>query len=90
MREIAHEIAHEIARGRNRTGAGRAAMSEAFILASMIATGVPIVVSILGSAPIGVWLLNGSLGFLNAALSLYDGATSFPLIAIPLFALAAR
>nr|WP_298434896.1 TRAP transporter large permease [uncultured Jannaschia sp.] len=54
----------------------------------LIAMGLPIAVSILASALVGVWLLNGSLGFLNAALSLFDGATSFPLIAIPLFILA--
>ena len=66
-------------------------MTEALILLSMflmIAVGLPIAFAILGSALIGVWLLNGHLGFLNAALSLYDGATSFPLIAIPLFILA--
>ncbi|TYB89484.1 TRAP transporter large permease [Oceaniovalibus sp. ACAM 378] len=66
-------------------------MTEAMIIFSMflmIAIGVPIAVAILGSALLGVWLLHGSLGFLNGALSLYDGATSFPLIAIPLFVLA--
>ncbi|MGB3554834.1 MAG: TRAP transporter large permease [Jannaschia sp.] len=66
-------------------------MTEALVLLSMfllIAIGLPIAVAILASALIGVWLLNGSLGFLNAALSLFDGATSFPLIAIPLFILA--
>jgi tripartite ATP-independent transporter DctM subunit len=66
-------------------------MSEALVLLSMfamIAIGLPIAVSILVAALAGVWLLNGHLGFLNAALSLYDGATSFPLIAIPLFILA--
>ncbi|TMV09941.1 TRAP transporter large permease [Ruegeria sediminis] len=66
-------------------------MTEAMILLSMflmIAIGLPIALSILASALIGVWLLNGHLGFLNAALSIYDGATSFPLIAIPLFILA--
>ncbi|WP_099828152.1 TRAP transporter large permease [Oceaniglobus indicus] len=66
-------------------------MTEGLIILSMflmIAIGVPIAVSILGAALIGMYLLNGSLGFLNAALSLYDGATSFPLIAIPLFVLA--
>lgn len=66
-------------------------MTEAAILFSMfamIAIGVPIAVAILTSALAGVFLLNGSLGFLNAALSVYDGATSFPLIAIPLFILA--
>lgn len=66
-------------------------MTEALILLSMflmIAIGVPIAVAILGSALIGVFILNGHLGFLNAVLSLYDGATKFPLIAIPLFILA--
>ncbi|WP_417480651.1 TRAP transporter large permease [Maricaulis maris] len=66
-------------------------MTEALILLSMflmIGIGVPIAVAILGSALMGVFILNGHLGFLNAALSLYDGATSFPLIAIPLFILA--
>ena len=66
-------------------------MIEALILLSMflmIAIGLPIAVAILASALTGMWLLNGHLGFLNAALSIYDGATSFPLIAIPLFILA--
>ena len=56
-------------------------MIEAAILASMflmIAIGVPIAVAILASALIGVFVLNGTLGFLNAMLSLYNGATSFP------------
>ncbi|WP_353474090.1 TRAP transporter large permease [Salipiger sp. H15] len=66
-------------------------MTEAGILIFMfvlIAVGMPIAFSILGAALLGVFMLNGELGFLNAALSLYDGATSFPLIAIPLFILA--
>ncbi len=66
-------------------------MSEALVLLGMfalIAIGQPIAVSILGAGLVGVWLNNGHLGFLNAALSVYDGATSFPLIAIPLFILA--
>ncbi|TNF19018.1 MAG: TRAP transporter large permease [Rhodobacteraceae bacterium] len=66
-------------------------MIEAFVLLGMfvlIATGLPIAVAILSAALVGVWLNNGHLGFLNAALSIYDGATSFPLIAIPLFILA--
>ena len=66
-------------------------MTEAMVLGGMfalIATGVPIAVALLASALVGVWLLHGHLGFLNAALSIFDGATSFPLIAIPLFILA--
>lgn len=66
-------------------------MTETLILLGMfgmIAIGLPIAVAILAVALVGVWLQHGELGFLNAALSLYDGATSFPLIAIPLFVLA--
>jgi len=66
-------------------------MTEALILLSlfvMIAIGLPIAVAILASALVGVYILNGHLGFLNAALSVFDGATSFRLIAIPLFILA--
>lgn len=66
-------------------------MTEAMILAGMfglIAIGLPIAVAILSVALVGVWIMHGDLGFLNAALSFYDGATSFPLIAIPLFVLA--
>jgi tripartite ATP-independent transporter DctM subunit len=66
-------------------------MTEALILLSlfvMIAIGLPIAVAILASALVGVYILNGHLGFLNAALSVFDGAMSFPLIAIPLFILA--
>ena len=66
-------------------------MTEAAILASMfvmIAIGVPIAVAILASALLGAFVVNDSLAFLNAMLSLFNGATSFPLIAIPLFVLA--
>ncbi len=66
-------------------------MTATLILLSMfvmIAIGLPIAVAILACALVGVWIHNGHLGFLNAALSIYDGATSFPLIAIPLFILA--
>lgn len=66
-------------------------MSEVLVLFGMfglIAMGLPIAVSILAAGLVGVYLNNGHLGFLNAALSIYDGATSFPLIAIPLFILA--
>ena len=66
-------------------------MVEASVILSLfvlIAIGVPIAVAILASALAGVWMLRGDLGLLNAALAFYDGATSFPLIAIPLFILA--
>ncbi|MGB7182755.1 MAG: TRAP transporter large permease subunit, partial [Burkholderiaceae bacterium] len=54
----------------------------------LIAIGVPIAVAILAAALVGVWMLRGDLGLLNAALAYFDSATSFPLIAIPLFVLA--
>ncbi|MEZ5650014.1 MAG: TRAP transporter large permease [Burkholderiaceae bacterium] len=58
------------------------------LMFALIALGVPIAVGILASALTGLWLLRGDLGFMNAVLALFDGATSFPLIAIPLFILA--
>ena len=58
------------------------------LLFALIAIGVPIAVAILGAAFVGVWALRGELGVLNAALAFFEGATSFPLIAIPLFILA--
>ncbi len=66
-------------------------MTEALVLALMfvlIAIGLPIAVAILAAALVGVFVLRGELGFMNAALALFDSATSFPLIAIPLFILA--
>lgn len=58
------------------------------LMFALIAIGLPIAVAILAAALVGVWILRGHLGLYNAALSIYDGATSFPLIAIPLFILA--
>lgn len=66
-------------------------MIEAFIILGLfifIFLGVPISFAILSVSLVGVFLLNGYLGFYNAALSFFSGATSFPLIAIPLFVLA--
>ncbi|HBN49404.1 MAG: TRAP transporter large permease [Rhodospirillales bacterium] len=54
----------------------------------LVFMGVPIAVSIGAAALVGVYSLHGVPGFYNAALALFDGATSFPLIAIPLFILA--
>ncbi|KZB67215.1 C4-dicarboxylate ABC transporter permease [Thalassospira sp. MCCC 1A02491] len=54
----------------------------------LVFMGVPIAVSIGAAALVGVYSLHGIPGFYNAALALFDGATSFPLIAIPLFILA--
>ena len=54
----------------------------------LIFLGVPIAIAICAIALTGMVLSNGVLGLYNAALSMFDGATSFPLIAIPLFILA--
>ncbi len=54
----------------------------------LVVIGVPIGIAILASALAGLFAHNGMLGLYNAALSLYDGASGFPLIAIPLFVLA--
>jgi tripartite ATP-independent transporter DctM subunit len=58
------------------------------LLFGLIAIGLPIAVAILAAALVGVFALRGTFGFYNAALAIFDGAQSFPLIAIPLFILA--
>jgi len=58
------------------------------LLVLLIAINVPIAVSILAVALVGVVLDKGVFGLYDAALTIFDGATSFPLIAIPLFILA--
>jgi len=57
-------------------------------LLALILLGVPIAVAICAVALTGMVWSNGALGIYNAALAMFDGATSFPLIAIPLFILA--
>ncbi len=66
-------------------------MTAPFILMGLLALiliNVPIAVAICAVALIGMVAASGELGLYNAALTLFDGATSFPLIAIPLFILA--
>ncbi len=55
------------------------------VLVLLIAINVPIAVSICAIALFGAWLDHGTFGFYDAALTIFQGATSFPLIAIPLF-----
>ena len=50
--------------------------------------GVPIGVSIASVALVGMLLDGGVFALYNAALAMFSGAVSFPLIAIPLFILA--
>ena len=54
----------------------------------LIAINVPIAIAICAVALGGLYYSRGDLGLFDAALKMYDGATSFPLIAIPLFVLA--
>jgi tripartite ATP-independent transporter DctM subunit len=58
------------------------------LLIALILINVPIAVAICAVALIGMVAHHGTLGLYNAALIMFDGATSFPLIAIPLFILA--
>ncbi len=58
------------------------------LLFILIAINVPIGISICAAALVGMIWHNGVFGLYNAALVMFDGATSFPLIAIPLFILA--
>ncbi len=58
------------------------------LLFLLILCNVPIAISIAAVAIVGMLWNSGVPGLYNGALSLFDGATSFPLIAIPLFVLA--
>ena len=58
------------------------------VLFALILVNVPIAVAIGLVAITGMVLDNGFVSVYNAALTLFDGATNFPLIAIPLFFLA--
>ena len=57
-------------------------------LFALILVNVPIAISIGLVAIIGMIVDRGFVSVYNAALTLFDGATNFPLIAIPLFILA--
>jgi len=57
-------------------------------LFALILLNVPIAVAIGLVAIVGMVADNGFVSVYNAALTLFDGATNFPLIAIPLFILA--
>jgi tripartite ATP-independent transporter DctM subunit len=59
-----------------------------FGLLALILLNVPIAVAICAVALAGMVASKGVFGLYNAALTMFDGATSFPLIAIPLFILA--
>ena len=54
-------------------------------LFALVLINVPIAVAIGVVAVVGVWFTMGWDALVNAPLTLFNGATSFPLIAIPLF-----
>ncbi len=58
------------------------------LLLLLIFINVPIGVAIGVVALVGMFGLQGEMSFYNAVLSLYDGASKFPLLAIPLFIVA--
>lgn len=64
------------------------ALSLFFGLLLLILINVPIAVGICAVALVGLYVSRGDIGLFDAALKMFDGATSFPLIAIPLFVLA--
>lgn len=57
-------------------------------LFAMVLLNVPIAIALAVVATLAIWLTQGSYMLPNAALVMYEGATSFPLLAIPLFILA--
>jgi tripartite ATP-independent transporter DctM subunit len=57
-------------------------------LFGLILIGVPIAVALGLVAVAAIWYSNGFDMLVNVALVMYDGATSFPLLAIPMFVLA--
>ncbi len=54
-------------------------------LFAMVLINVPIAVALAVVAVAAIWIVQGSGMLPNVALVMYDGATSFPLLAIPLF-----
>lgn len=57
-------------------------------LFAMVLLNVPIAIALAVVATLAIWITQGSYMLPNAALVMYEGATSFPLLAIPLFILA--
>jgi len=57
-------------------------------LVALIILGVPIAIALGAVGTVAIWLMFGEHFLLNVALAMYEGATKFPLIAIPLFVLA--
>ncbi len=57
-------------------------------LVALILVGVPIAIALGTVGMVAIWLMFGEHFLLNVALAMYEGATKFPLIAIPLFVLA--
>ncbi len=57
-------------------------------LFALILINVPIAVALAVVAVLAIYLTQGSAMLVNTALVMYDGATNFPLLAIPMFILA--
>jgi len=65
-----------------------AVLAMLFGMIALVMLNVPIAVA-LGVVAVGaIWIMQGSSMLPNVALVMYDGATSFPLLAVPLFILA--
>jgi C4-dicarboxylate transporter DctM subunit len=57
-------------------------------MAAMVLINVPIAVALGVVAVLAIWITQGSYMLPNAALVMFEGATNFPLLAVPLFILA--
>lgn len=57
-------------------------------MVAMICLHVPIAIALALAAIIGILATDGSAALVNVGLDMYNGATNFPLIAIPMFVLA--
>ena len=58
------------------------------LLVALCAVGAPIAVALAIAGTVGHFSRTGELGLYDAPIKLFEGATNFPLIAIPLFVLA--
>ena len=59
-----------------------------FGMAALVMLNVPIAVALGVVAMAAIWIMQGTQMLPNTALVMFEGATNFPLLAVPLFILA--
>ena len=57
-------------------------------MAALVMVNVPIAVALGVVAMLAIWIMQGSAMLPNTALVMFEGATNFPLLAVPLFVFA--